>query len=51
MFAQFAIDPRILENLSDAPFRPAAKAFVSDRRACIVGKVAADKYKIKVGDR
>ena len=53
MFAQFAIDPEgFLKISSDAHISAeAAKAFVSDRRACIVGKVTADKYKIKVGDR
>src|SRR6478752_2005663 len=48
MFAQFAIDPEgFLKISSDAHISAeAAKAFVSDRRACIVGKVTADKYKI-----
>jgi putative ABC transport system permease protein len=53
MFAQFAVDPEaFLKISSDAHISPeAAQAFVADRRSCIVGKVTADKYKIKVGDR
>ncbi len=54
IFAQFAVDPEaFLKISSDAKLTPpeAAKAFVDDRRGCIVGKVTADKYKIKVGDR
>lgn len=53
MFAQFAVDPEAFLKIStDAHItQEAAKAFVSDRRACILGKDTADKYKIKVGDR
>lgn len=53
MFAQFAVDPEaFLKISSDAKVSPeAAQAFVSDRRACLVGKATAQKYKIKPGDR
>jgi putative ABC transport system permease protein len=53
MFAQFAVDPEaFLKISSDAKIPPdQAAAFVADRRACIIGKATADKYKIKVGDR
>jgi putative ABC transport system permease protein len=54
IFAQFAVDPEaFLKISSDAKLTPpdAGKAFATDRRACIVGKVTADKYKIKIGDR
>ncbi len=53
IFAQFAIDPEaFLKISSDAHISPdEAKAFVSDRRGCLVGKTTADKYKIKIGDR
>ena len=27
------------------------KAFEADRTACIIGKMTADKFKLKVGDR
>lgn len=53
MFAQFAVDPAsFLKLSSDAKIPPdQAETFVTDRRACIVGKATADKYHIKVGDR
>ena len=53
MFAQFAVDPEaFLKISSDAKISPeAAEAFVADRRACLLGKITAEKYKLKVGDR
>jgi len=53
MFAQFAVDPdAFLKISSDAKIAPEqAQAFVTDRRACLVGKATADKYHIKIGDR
>lgn len=53
MFAQFAIDPEAFLKISTDAHLPADQVqnFLADRRACIVGKATADKYKIKVGDR
>ena len=53
MFAQFAVDPEAFLRISvDAKIPPEQQeAFKADRRACIVGKVTADRYKLKVGDR
>ena len=53
MFAQFAVDPEAcLKISSDAKISPeGAQAFVSDRRSCIVGKITAEKYGLKPGDR
>lgn len=52
-FAQFAVDPSKLKetwaelNLSDEEY----KTWLSDMRSCIVGKLTAEKFKIKVGDK
>src|SRR5688572_18577570 len=53
MFAQFAVDPEAFLRISvDAKIPPEQQeAFKADRRACIIGKVTADRYKLKVGDR
>ena len=53
MFAQFAVDPEaFLRISSDAKLSPeAAEKFVSDRRGAIIGKITADQYKLKPGDR
>lgn len=52
-FAQFAVDPvefpRIFVESKVPPEQ--IKAFQADRQACIIGKITADKYKIKAGDR
>ena len=52
-FAQFAVDPvefpRIFVESKVPPEQ--VKAFQADRQACIIGKITADKYKIKAGDR
>ncbi|MBK8000894.1 MAG: ABC transporter permease [Verrucomicrobia bacterium] len=52
-FAQFAVDPvRANELLSDAKV-PAEqmKAWVADRTSAVVGKMTAERYKLKIGDR
>jgi len=52
-FAQFAVDPakiRLLfaeAKMSDNEY----KAFEADRTACIIGKLTAEKYGLKIGDR
>lgn len=52
-FAQFAVDPakiRVLfteAKMSDGEY----KAFEADRTACIIGKLTAEKYGLKTGDR
>jgi putative ABC transport system permease protein len=53
MFAQFAVDPEAFLRIStDSKIPPEqAQTFVTERRACLVGKITADKYKLKVGDR
>jgi len=52
-FAQFAVDPVEFPRIfveSKVPVEQ-IKAFQADRQACIIGKITADKYKIKAGDR
>lgn len=52
-FAQFAVDPaRSVELLSDAKV-PAEhlKAWMADRTSAVVGKMTAERYKLKIGDR
>jgi putative ABC transport system permease protein len=53
MFAQFGVDPDAFFKIStDAKLTPEQQeAFKADRRACIVGKITADKYGLKVGDK
>ena len=52
-FAQFAVDPvRATNLLADAKMPPEQLAtWLADRTTCIVGKMTADRYKLKVGDR
>lgn len=52
-FAQFAVDPvRALDLLSDAKVpTEQLKAWIADRTSAIVGKMTADRYKLKIGDR
>lgn len=52
-FAQFAVDPERATNLlSDAKIPPEQiAAWFADRTACIVGKMTADRYGLKLGDR
>jgi putative ABC transport system permease protein len=51
-FAQFAMDPKLMTNIFGEAKLPAAQlqAFVADQRSCIVGKLTADKYHLKIGD-
>jgi putative ABC transport system permease protein len=53
MFAQFAVDPDAFMKIStDSKVSPeTVEKFLSDRRACLVGKDTAKKYGIKPGDR
>jgi putative ABC transport system permease protein len=52
-FAQFAVDPKRCGPLiADAKIKPAElDAWMADRTSCIVGKMTADRYGLKVGDR
>jgi putative ABC transport system permease protein len=52
-FGQFGIDPEQFQKLmTEAKLGPGEmENFVKDRTTCIIGKVSAEKYKIKVGDR
>src|SRR5258707_1934482 len=47
------MDPKLLRNIFDEAKRSAAEydAFEKDQTACIIGKITADKHKLKVGDR
>jgi len=51
-FAQFAMDAHLLERIFGEAKTPPEqmKAFLKNQRGCIVGKITADKYKLKVGD-
>ena len=52
-FAQFAMDPKLLRPIFGEAKMPEEQyeAFISDRTACIVGKLTAEKYKLKLGDK
>lgn len=52
-FAQFALDPKKLRGVFTEARMPAENyaAFENERDACIIGKITAEKYKLKVGDR
>jgi putative ABC transport system permease protein len=52
-FAQFALDPKKLRSVFTEAKMPEAsyKPFETERDACIIGKITAEKYKLKVGDR
>jgi putative ABC transport system permease protein len=52
-FAQFAIDPqRSLPLIDDAKVPPEQlAAWIADRTSCLVGKMTADRYGFKIGDR
>jgi putative ABC transport system permease protein len=52
-FAQFAMDPTKLTTIfGEAKVPPdQLQAFLEDQRGCIVGKLTADKYHLKLGDR
>jgi len=51
-FAQFAMDPHLLTKIfGEAKVPPdQLEAFIKNQRGCIIGKITADKYKLKVGD-
>lgn len=53
LFAQFAVDPTQLPKMITEARVPLAQmeAFLKDQTACLVGKITADKYKMKIGDR
>lgn len=52
-FAQFAMDPKKLRSVfGEAKMNEDGyKAFEEIKDSCIIGKVTAEKYKLKVGDR
>ena len=52
-FAQFAVDPpRTLPLIADAKIpKEQIEAWLADRTSCIVGKMTADRYGLKIGDR
>jgi putative ABC transport system permease protein len=52
-FAQFAVDPEhTLPLISDARMpKDQLQAWLADRTSCIVGKLTADRYGLKIGDR
>ncbi len=52
-FAQFAMDPKLLRTIFGEAKMSFAEyeAFEKDQVGCILGKVTADKYKLKIGDR
>ena len=52
-FAQFAIDPKRMRGVFTELKMPPENfaAFEAQRDACILGKITADKYKLKVGDK
>ena len=52
-FGQFAVDPKTFKTIFvEGKISPEAyQLFETDRQACIVGQITADKYKFKPGDR
>jgi len=52
-FAQFAMDAKLLRKIfGEAKMSPEQyAAFENDQTACIIGKLTAEKYHLKVGDR
>jgi putative ABC transport system permease protein len=52
-FAQFAVDPvRCLPLITDAKIpRAQVEAWIADRTSCIVGRITAERFGIKIGDR
>jgi putative ABC transport system permease protein len=53
MFAQFGIDPKALPIIMSEAKIPAEQweDFQNDRTACVLGRLTAEKFKLKVGDR
>jgi len=52
-FGQFAVDPKTFKTVFvEGKIDPEQyKQFETDRQACLMGKITAEKYKFKVGDR
>jgi putative ABC transport system permease protein len=52
-FAQFSMDAHLLRPIFGEAKMPDEQyeAFIKDQTSCIVGKLTADKYKLKLGDR
>ena len=52
-FAQFAMNPKKLRSVfGEAKMvTDAYEAFEAERTGCVIGKMSADKYKLKVGDK
>jgi putative ABC transport system permease protein len=52
-FAQFAMDPTLMRPIfGEAKMPPEQfEAFIKDQTSCIVGRLTAEKYKLKIGDR
>jgi putative ABC transport system permease protein len=52
-FAQFAMDPKKLRYIfGEAKMDPAGyEVFESERNACVIGRITAEKFKLKVGDK
>jgi putative ABC transport system permease protein len=52
-WAQFAMDPTKLRSIFGEAKMPEEQfeAFQKDHRGCIIGKLSAEKYHLKVGDR
>lgn len=52
-FAQFAVDPKeFMRIVVEAHMQiEQLEAFLKEPRACIVGKITAEKYGLKIGDR
>jgi putative ABC transport system permease protein len=53
LFGQFALDPKTLRKIFGEAKMPAEQyqAFEKELTSCIIGKLTAEKYGIKIGDR
>ena len=52
-FGQFAMDPKLIRPIFGEAKMPEEQyqAFEADQTACIIGKLTAEKYQLKIGDR
>ena len=52
-FAQFAMDPTLLRPIFGEAKMPNEQyeAFIKDQTSCMVGRLTAEKYKLRIGDR
>ena len=52
-FAQFAMDAKQLTNIFGEAKLPQVQLdnFIKDQTACIIGKITAEKHKLKIGDK